>query len=355
LLGNHSLQANIMQIQAFTTWATAFALASTLALHGCGGGSDGNASSGSGTTPVTPTPTTLTGITEARHVNVGANAYVGAKSLLDAPEQSNELLTGVAVGDGVFNAPRATVALLTLGLGGATSLVSGVTENVSCPGGGSAQLDATVSNSSELRAGDTIAVSAKDCVSGGAKLNGKMSIVVQQSSGTLSGGVLSMKLAVQYQGFTVALNSGSRNIDGDMLLTYQRDNSGALSYVVSGNALNIAETDKSAQVVQRTLQGYSGTINSSGLNTTSSVQARLNGQTAAAGQFSVDLKTLQPFVSDGSSSAPKSGVMMVSGAGSTVTLTVLDAQSVRLDYSANGDGVTTKSTTMTWDALKKAI
>lgn len=345
-----------MHIQAFPAWATAFALASTLALHGCGGGgSDGNASSASGSTPVTPTPAALTGITEAKHVNVGANAYVGAQSLLDAPEQGSDLLTGVAVGDGVFNAPRATIGLLTLGLGGAAPLVSGVTENVTCPGGGSAQLDATMSSSSELRAGDTIAVSARDCVSGGARINGRLSIAVQQTSGTLSGGVLSMKLAVQYQGFTVALNSGSRNIDGDMLLTYQRDSSGALSYVISGNALSIAETDRSAQVVQRTLQAYSGTINSSGLNTTSTVQARLSGQTAAAGQFSVDMKTLQPFVNDGSSSAPKSGVMLVSGAGSTVTLTALDAQNVRLDYSANGDGVPTKSTTMTWDALKKAL
>ncbi|MBK4736915.1 hypothetical protein [Noviherbaspirillum pedocola] len=345
-----------MHNKPFRAWATAFSLASTLAFYGCGGGgSDSNASSGSGSTPVTPTPSALTGITEAKHVNVSANAYVGAQSLLDAPEQSSDLLAGVTVGGDVFNAPRATISLLTLGLGGAAPLVSGVTQNVTCPGGGSAQLDATMSSSSQVKPGDTIAVSANDCVSGGARINGRMSIVVQQTSGTLSDGVLSMKLAVQYQGFTVALNSGSRNIDGDMLLTYQRDAAGALSYVISGNALSIAETDKSAQVVQRTLQGYSGTINSSGLNTTSTVQGRLSGQTAAAGQFSVDLKTLQPFVNDGSGNAPKSGVMLVSGAGSTVTMTAVDALNVRLDYSANGDGVTTKSTTVTWDALKKAI
>jgi hypothetical protein len=45
---------------------------------------------------------------------------------------------------------------------------------------------------------------------------------------------------------------------------------------------------------------------------------------------------------------PGSGSLIVNGAASSVTVTALNASSVRLDYSAKGDGVITQSTTLSW-------
>jgi hypothetical protein len=59
------------------------------------------------------------------------------------------------------------------------------------------------------------------------------------------------------------------------------------------------------------------------------------------------VKSLQPFVSTGTA-MPGSGSLIVNGAASSVTVTALSASSVRLDYSAKGDGVITKSTTLSW-------
>jgi hypothetical protein len=49
---------------------------------------------------------------------------------------------------------------------------------------------------------------------------------------------------------------------------------------------------------------------------------------------------------------PVSGSIVVTGVNSSVIITALDGDTVRLDLSANGDGTITDSKTMTWAQLK---
>jgi hypothetical protein len=317
----------------------------------CGGGSDDNgaaSSSGSGGAPTT--------VTEANHVSVAANGYAGTTAVIQAPIEASNLVGGVAIDAPAVNAPTSVIELLTLGVTGSTNMVSGVSQSVSCPNGGNMQIDAALQSGSTISAGDSVTVQANNCSLNGATVNGKLLIAVQSASGlNSSSGAISLKLGVQYQGFSSATTTYSNKIDGDMVVAFQRDTLGKQSFTTSGNSLSVSESGADRPAAQRTLSNYSSTIVMTSQGVSSTLNGRLSGQTSAAGTFNVDVKTTQPFVSTAASSHPQSGVMLVSGAGSTVTLTVLDASNVKLDYSAKGDGVVTKSSTLTWTNLLKAI
>jgi hypothetical protein len=70
-----------------------------------------------------------------------------------------------------------------------------------------------------------------------------------------------------------------------------------------------------------------------------------------ASRLDLAVKTLQPLVFAGGTD-PESGSIIVTGVNSSVTITALDGDTVRLDLSANGDGTITDSKTMTWAQLK---
>jgi hypothetical protein len=346
-----SLQlVNMMTTKISSRWMSVLSLASVLVVSACGGGSDNNGASSSGSGGA------LTTVTEANHTSVAANGYAGSAAVIQAPIEASNLVSGVAIDVPTVGAPRTVIDLLMLSVAGSSNLVSGVSMSESCPGGGNMLIDATVQNTSTLNAGDSLNVQLNNCVLNGVQTNGKLAISVKDASGMTSGsGAFSLKLGVQYQGFSSATAAYSRTIDGDMLVTFQNDTSGKESFVVSGNTLTASESGNGRPTVQRTLSGYSATIGITAQGVASTLDGRLSGQTSAAGTFNVNVKTLQPFVSTAAASQPTSGAMQVSGAASAVTLTVLDASNVKLDYNAKGDGAVTKSTTLSWADLLKAI
>jgi hypothetical protein len=332
-------------------------LASVLILSACGGGgggSDGGTAGGNGASAAA-SGATLTAVTESNHASVSANAYAGSSSLLQAQSESGGLLTGAEIADSAFNAPRTVIDLLTLGVDGAAPLASGASQSRKCPGGGTLQYDASLQNSSRLSSGDSITLAATRCVENGATLDGTLTITVQDAgSGSLSGGAYAIKLSTRFAAFSANSPMGSISIDGDMQLAIQRDANGGQSVAMSGNALSITD-GRNGKTVQRTLSAYSGTTVHNGLGTSSTLDGRLSGHSDAAGDFNVGLKTLQPFVSSGVGGYPTSGSLLVSGAASSVTLTVVDTTNVKLDYSAKGDGAVTRSSTIAWTELNRAI
>jgi hypothetical protein len=47
--------------------------------------------------------------------------------------------------------------------------------------------------------------------------------------------------------------------------------------------------------------------------------------------------------------------MLVTGAASSVTITAVDARSVRLDLSARGDSVVTETRTVSWPEFQQSL
>jgi hypothetical protein len=84
-----------------------------------------------------------------------------------------------------------------------------------------------------------------------------------------------------------------------------------------------------------------------GSQLTTSANLSLSGNSRRLGQFAYTVKNLQPFVYT-DNGAPTSGALIVSGAGTSVTMTVAP-DGPRLDYSDNANGTITQSSTPAWN------
>jgi hypothetical protein len=320
------------------------AIASTLVLSACGGG---GGSAGGGSTPVqTSNLTPITAATSGKAAAAGftANALVGNSS-----SSITGVLTGVSIGGAGISAvaPVLTLVKRTLGQGGA-QLLTGVTVSHACTGGGTLMVDATLHNAQTVSNGDTMAVTAQNCVEDGNNLNGRVTIAFSNITGDpmntwVGGATMDTTLA----GFSIASGGTTATVNGDMKIVYASTSSTSNSIAISGKSLQTSEQKAGATVANLTLSDYSVTGSTNGATTTSAANFGLSGNANSLGQFAFTVKSLQPFVSVGTA-MPGSGALIVNGAASSVTVTALSASSVRLDFSAKGDGVITQSTTLSW-------
>jgi hypothetical protein len=150
-----------------------------------------------------------------------------------------------------------------------------------------------------------------------------------------------------FTSFSIVSGSETATVNGDMKITLKSNSATSNSVTVSGKSLQATEQKAGATVSTLTLGDYSVTASTNGNTTTSSGNFALSGNVNGLGQVSYTVKNLQPFVSVGTA-MPGSGSLIVNGAASSVTVTALNTSSVRLDFSAKGDGTVTQSTTLSW-------
>lgn len=325
----------------------AFAVGSALILSGCGGGG-GN---GDGAQPVASAPvSTLSTITASNVNNVASNAY-GASTLIgDSSASFTGMLTGVSM-SGAGVGVVAPVLKLIKHAGGGPQLLAGVTLSEGCSGGGSVTIDATMRNQQMLSNGDTMTVSAQNCVEDGETISGKVTVAFSNLSGDmLNSSTFGATLDLGFTNLSITSGAETVSVNGDMKIAISQTNATANSLSISGKSLLATEQRSGSTVASVTLANYAMTGSTSGNTVTSAASFAVSGNSASLGQFSYTVKSLTPFVNTGRS-VPDSGSLIVSGAASSVTLTVADSNGVRLDYSAKGDGVITQTTNLTWLAF----
>ena len=321
------------------------AIASTLILSACGGG--GGSGSIAGPAPVQTSA--LTPITAANANKAAASGY-SANDLIGSSSTSvTGVLTGVSIGGTGISAVSPVLKLVKRAAGqGGVQLLSGVTMSEACAGGGSVTIDATLHNTQTVSNGDTMTLVAKNCVEDGNTMNGSVTIAFSDVSGDFvntSTGAATMD--THFTGFSIASASETASINGDMKIAIKVASASISSIAISGKSLQVSEQKAGAAVANVTLADYALTGSTDGTSTTSAANFALSGNVNGLGQFAYTVKNIQPFVSVGSA-MPGSGSLIVNGAASSVTVTALNASSVRLDYSAKGDGTITQSTTLSW-------
>jgi hypothetical protein len=318
------------------------AAGSALILSACGGGG------GSAGAPVsTPPVSTLSSITAANANNAGSNAYVAGSAISDSSSSLTGVLTGVSLGSAGISAV-APVLSLVKHAHGAQQLLTGVTISESCSGGGTVTIDATLRNQQTISNGDTMALTANNCVEDGTTLNGAMTVTFSEVSGDMMNTLtFGATMDTRFNNFSVISGSETMGVNGDMKIAINQANQSTSSITISGKSLQLTEQRAGASVANRTLADYSMTGSTRGTTITSAANFTLSGNTNGLGQFSYSVKNVQPFVSTGTA-MPGSGSLIVNGASSSVTVTVADNNGVRLDYSAKGDGVITQTNTLSW-------
>lgn len=328
------------------------AAGSALVLSACGGGGGGGGDAGPAPAPVS----TMSTVTAANSTKVAGNAYASSSEISESSSSMSSFLTGVSVG-------RADISLVSPVLDlirrvrpqDGTPLLTGITLTESCSGGGMLTIEANLSNQQTASVGDTIAITANNCSEDGDTINGKFSAKFAAVSGDVLNAVTwSATLDTVFTNFSISTGSETVSANGDMKIAINQTNLSSNTVTVSGKSLQTTEQRSGITLATRTLGDYSMTGSSRNGLITSAATFNMTGKTNELGQFSYSVKNLQPFVSMGTS-MPTSGSLIVNGAASSVTVTALSSSSVRLDFSAKGDGTITQSNTLSWTELLTAF
>jgi hypothetical protein len=329
------------------------AIASTLVLGACGGGG-GDTGTAAGSSPVQTSA--LTPITAANANKTASNAYSANDLISNSSSPATGILTGVSIGGTGISAVSPVLTLVKRAVGqGSSPLLTGVTMTDACSGGGSLSIDANLRNAQTISTGDSMTLTARNCVEGGNNLNGTLTIAFSGVSGDLvNSSTGAATLDTRFTSFSVASGNETASINGDMKIALNLTSATSSSVTISGKSLQTTEQQSGAAVASLTLSDYSLTGSTNGMTTTSAASFTLSGNANSLGQFAYTVKNIQPFVRIGTA-MPSSGSLIVNGAASSVTLTAVSASSVRLDYSAKGDGTITQSTTLSWSEFVASI
>ena len=321
------------------------AIGCLVALSACGGGGG----SGSASTPVQTS--SLSTIKAADAPKAASNGYA-ATTAISQSSSLTSAVTGVTIapaGVGVVT-PMLDLVKHAVGQNGA-KLLTGVTVSSACTGGGSMTVDATLHNQTTLSNGDTLSVTAKDCVEDGSTMNGAVSISVSNVSGdVVNGSTGAVTLDMRFSGLNVATGSTTEVVGGDMKIALNATSATDLALTVSGNSLQVTEQQAGTTVATRTLTAYTMTGGLHGTTVTAAANFAVSGNANGLGQFAYTVQSLQPLVTTTMSDVPTAGSFIVNGAASSVTATIVPT-GVRLDYSAKGDGVITQTSTVSWTSF----
>jgi hypothetical protein len=328
-------------------------LGSALVLSGCGGGGgdDGSAA------PVAAAPVSaLSTVTATNAPQVAGNAYASSVALSDSSAPLSGLLTGVSVGGANISVVAPAVDLIRKAYPRAKGqLLTGVATAEPCTNGGTRTVEAKLSDEQTISKGDTITITANNCMENGNMVNGTLTATASNVTGdVLNSNNWTATLDTGFRNFSVTSGTDRASVEGDMKIEMARTNSLDSSLTVSGKSLSLAEQRNGVNIGTFTLADYSMNSTTQGTTHRSAANFTISGTSNGLGQFSYSVKNIQPFVSNGAS-MPSSGSLIVTGASSSVTLSVASASTVHLDFSAKGDGVITQTRDLSWTELLTSI
>lgn len=318
------------------------ALILSLVLSACGGG--GSTANPNGT------PATLASINQENFPTVAATATSPVDDLMDLNITTSVLVTGVEVSQSPLSLASAATEIYQRFHGKGSRLATGVVVTEPCSGGGSVTIDETTANSDTFTVGDRATFTFANCKESNLQtLNGVTTFRIAALSGNLDSTTYNFGLATTFDNFSFFENAKKLTINGDLLVTASQNGTSTVNSGMSGSSLAITTEGASARYL---LTAYS--LNSTEANGVISMSGKyvLSGSSSKlGGNFAYEVQILQPLILSSSTGDPLSGSFIVRGAPATVTVTALDAASVRIDYSAKGDGVVSSTQTLTWSAF----
>jgi len=344
-------------------YSAVFVLASSVAACGGGGsGSSANASSDNSASapkdvPTVPkdVPTAQSVIDQSNYVQTAAHAYLAPQSLTGLTRLNDILASGVSVETKVPGLVELATDVLRQLVDNQGAMVTAVARLNSCPNGGWVKMSSAGDSLTTLKPGDVVAVEANDCGLSSLKMNGGLTMTLKEgSAASLQDGRSDGVVQFQFNGLSLASVTETALIDGDLTAKIDQTVAGNGTLVLSGASLRTTLKKGSAVVTDRTMTGFESTTITTPGNQTSSMNYTLTASSSSVKDLHVVVKTVNPFfyqIMDN----PVSGSMLVTGAASSVIVTAVDANNVRLDFSSRGDGVITETRTISWPEFQKSL
>lgn len=323
---------------------------SAITLAACGGGGGGGDAN-----PVVPTPSA------ALNSSNQTIAAQDSASTAYLPLLGAQTLTGAQTFDeGVlFNIARKQRDKLPIYLADAksNSALTGVVQSqtYSCTYGGT--VTASVSdtdNNGDVSAGDSVTVTANNCVENEGTLTGSLVFDMNSVTGSFGSSNYSGNLTMTFNGFNVSSSQFSASANGALTLSVTASGVNSVNASVSTPSLSVSGT-YAGVTRSRSLTNYSATSTRTPDSTYGYITSyTLNGTltSSALGSQAISFATTAPFVSFSSDYYPSNGVMIISGAAnSKVKVSALSNSQVKLELDANGDDAYEGSTMLDWNTL----
>jgi hypothetical protein len=303
-------------------------------------------------------------VTSANAPDVAATAYTTVTSVGSNASSSVGLVGATSVGASGTAADNGLVAVtlqqitrvLEQKAAGGTGFgaMSTATQSVSCSTSGSISYTLTRAADGIVSNGDSVTITANNCVEGSARYSGSFSAQFANLSGTPSAtGAWSATLQMSYSAFGIALTdaSGTASLtyNGGVSIAVNQVSASNASYTISGSSFGFVFVYQGKTLTQ-ILRNFNLTGSNVSGTYTSSADFALSGSSPTLGTMSYTVKTNLPFKRTGT--YPSQGsITVTAGNGSSVKLTAIDSTYVQLQVDKNGDGVYEESNTMTWVAL----
>jgi hypothetical protein len=322
-----------------------------LVLSACGGGGGGGGGGEAGAVAQSaPAPAPAATVIAAANASSAAeNSYNASYLVSTWASGVPKLLNGVSVApaEPSLLSPVFELVQRAYSQDGA-NLLTGVTNSYSCTSGGWMAVDATQHDPRTPTVGDTWTFTANNCGSYGEVQNGSIVVKVTAASGNLfqttSG---SMTIDTVFKNFNEAKDGLTTVADGGVTISVTRTSLSATTFAISGTSLTETLQQSGTTLATRTLSSFSATGSRDGSQVTAAANFSVSGSSKRLGQFAYTVKNLSPFVTTGSG-APTSGSMLVTGAGSSVTMVAMP-EGVRLDHSDNANGTITSTISRLWN------
>jgi hypothetical protein len=317
------------------TWIVTFLIAALMAA--CGGSSGG----GIVAPPVQVVPVEIT----------AANAPFVTSDSLNAAAFASELGDFSTIGVlGGESAPGMFSKLGKVPMLGVSKVISPVFENsvgsTPCSVDGTVTVSGNIANPLTITVGDTISIVFAMCDDGdGQVLDGAMDITITAFNGSLDTYLFEMGMTVSIA--SLSMDDGGMNgpaeVDGSFNLLIDTYSNPVTKTIVSGELLSMVAGTRSVTLKDFVSDGqldegaFTITVDASG-----KVESdRFDGQATYI--------TEVPFVASIDSN-PYVGEMLITGAGgSSIRVTVLDVETVRLEMDYNGDGAVDETSDVTWE------
>lgn len=335
-------------------------ISSALTLSGCGGGSSSSSDTSSSAASI-PTAADLTITTD----NVTQTAATAADVQTNSGTTSSPLGADIYSTDNtappsLFDVAKTTLNLAQTQTPNIPTAASVQNQSVTCSTSGTMTISGQVTNQNDFMAttGDYISISATNCVTGSATLNGNFSLKVISSSPA------SRTIRFTYQ--NLSLISGANQLVFPSLtstFTFDGGYAGGSSFTVAKTTVQttgsytltangVSRTRAANQFTEILRDGdyaLDGTSQSQGYDKQYSLNglmsnSRLNG--------AVNYTTVTAFTFDVGASYPKEGQLIIAGKSGKVRLTAQsDATHVFIELDANDDDIYESTQTVTWSEL----
>jgi hypothetical protein len=199
-------------------------------------------------------------------------------------------------------------------------------------------------NDLALSTGDTVSMTANNCVFSGVSMNGSMSVTNVSVLGNQVSAPYSLQFTLQTSGFsvsaggeTVAMNGGAtvaESTNDDITFTSSISGSG-IRITAGGETLTLTDFQITETENQAT-GAYTIAINATVSSSTLGGSVRVSTDVALSG--------VEPF-------DPNAGQLTCVGNNSSATLTVIDSTSVQIELDIDDDGIADDTFTEPWAAL----